>query len=922
VFTTAAQACGARVVSLCLAHEWRTQTRPRIEGLVPPSWLSHLDAREEDIAGADFEAIVGDAARVLVFWDAHGYHIADHVLGRLLPLIAGRPHQVLMHDMGDARFDMPAAAAGYGPHGLWRGNDWGGSRIRLGHLDSNVEQAVAVFDFASRNGIAVHTAAEQIRETIGAHPFRVEEMERTLGDLWSPRAHWCHFSLNDRQGPYRFPAAVRTRTPARPRPAPTTPRAAERRPPVPLVRASHAQSIEIVVTGRADDHGGPEFYERLVAAAAHNHALLDRAGIPHSFTLVEWNPVAGRRLLAELVLEKLPFWHRAYVVDRRWHAALSTNPRLQFMEFFAKNVAVRRSQADAVLTTNSDVFLSQDVVARLAAAPLRDEHVYRAIRHDVNRHCDWREGGEAVLAEPRHHLRVNRLTAPEFANASGDFLLLTTATFRRLRGFNETVRYAKIHKDGQFCHRAWIEGLTFDTLGPIWHLDHDGSYSNVGTLQGSPDAPYGPEWTWRQDYRNPASWGLSAAIEDRPDDGAIIWLRHPSTHGPALSFVSASERDVPEALAAATGRHVMIDAPADLGEAEREALARLVDGTAPAVAAFEGALRVDDAGRAWPVRGAPFVVAREILDATSWPEVDRDPAAAFWWQAAQAAGAPPARLVWPGARTFTDRTPAPAADPRAAGEALARDVATALASAGRVVGDWLASLDLPAASDVAVGGPDWATPWLLAAIRAGGHHVTGLYTADARMPGATRCGHVVHPIEDVVAAPPWAFLTGWLDPAVEGRLRRAGFRGAIHGIAAAPPGTAVPGLPSELDMLLDAQRAPLDEGDAEARTSRLLALAALAGPARHEHAYDAALGWEKRGRPDEAGRTFALIVAEPEAPAALRGRARFHLGRLAFERGDFGEARRHLTDVLRETPDHRRAAGYLEAMAQAAKGEP
>jgi hypothetical protein len=220
---------------------------------------------------------------------------------------------------------------------------------------------------------------------------------------------------------------------------------------------------------------------------------------------------------------------------------------------------------------------------------------------------------------------------------------------------------------------------------------------------------------------------------------------------------------------------------------------------------------------------------------------------------------------------------------------------------------------------VAVGGPDWATPWLIAAIRAAGHRVTGIYTADARMAGATRCGHVVRPIEDVVTAPPWAFLTGWLDPAVETRLRRAGFSGAIHGVAASPAGTSVPGIPSELEMLLDAQRALLDEGDAHERTSRLLALEALAGPARHEHAYDAALGWEKRGRPDEAERTFARVMADPDAPAALQARARFHLGRLAFERGDGEAARLHLTEVLRETPDHRRAAGYLEALADGAR---
>jgi tetratricopeptide (TPR) repeat protein len=776
---------------------------------VPPSWLSHLEAREEDIAAADFDAIVGDAGRVLILWDAHGYHIAEHVLGRLLPAVADRPHLVLAHDISDVRYEAPAPRPVGERYGLWRGNDWSGPRVRLGHLDSCVEQAVAMVDFTSRNQVALRTAAEDIHHAIGAHAFRVEQMERTLDDLWAPYAHWCHFSLNERPGPYRFPAAVRTQVPvAGPGPAAAIapPVATAAAPAVRLERARHAQSLEIVVTGRADDHGGPEFLERLVAAASHNHALLDRAGIAHTFTLVEWNPMPGRRLLADAVVERLPFWTRAYVVDPAWHAAISTNPRLQFMEFFAKNVAVRRSTADAILTTNSDVFLSEALVARLAAAPLDDEHVYRAVRYDVDRHCDWRQAGdaarEAVLADPRHHLRINQLTAPEFSNAAGDFLLLTAATWRRLRGFNETVRYAKIHKDGQFCHRAWIEGLTFETLGPIWHLDHDGSYSNVGTLRGAPDAPYGPEWAWREDYRNPDDWGLAKAIETA-GDGPIARLRPPT------------------------------------------------DDSGPARVEFDSGV-VADAG-------------------------------------------------------------APTADAGAIGQAMLASFGAAPAA----LDAWLRALRLAPGSRVAIGGPDWATPWLAAAVRTAGHAVAGLFTADARVVGTIRCGYVARALA-TLADDADVFVTGVIDPAVEARLRRAGFTGRVHGVLPAAADTLLPEPPSELSMLLAVQRDAADDPhasghDAE-RTARFAALATLAGPGRFAHAYDAALGWEKRGRPDQAVRTFAEVVAAEEADAALRARARFHLGRLHYERGDHAAAREHLAAVLQAAPDHRRARGYLEAI--------
>ena len=793
VFTTAAQALGGRVVSLCLSPRWRTETRPRIDGLVPPSWLSHLDAREEDIAAADFETLVGDAARVLVFWDAHGYHLAEHVLGRLLPALADRPHLVLAHDISDARYELPKAPTER--YALWRGNDWSGPRVRLGHLDSCVEQAVAIVDFTSRNGVTLQTAAEDIHTAIAAHAFRAEAMERTLGDLWAPQAHWVHFSPGEKPGRHRFPAAARTRVPVPViRAAPAGP-VAELPAPLPLAAARHAQSLEVVVTGRADDHGGPEFFERLAAAATHNHALLERAGIAHSFTLVEWNPVPGRRLLAEAVLERLPFWTRAYVVEPEWHAAISANPRLQFMEFFAKNVALRRSRAGAILTTNSDVFLSEAVVAQLAATPTADECVYRAVRHDVDRHCDWRAGGEAVLAAPRHHLRVNHLVAPEYANAAGDFLLLTRATWTRLRGFNETVRYAKIHKDGQFCHRAWIEGLPFATLGPIWHVDHDGSYSNAGGLHGAPDAPYGPEWPWREDYRNADDWGLRDAIEE-PAGERLIRLRRP------------------------------------------EASPTLVTAAAPAAAA----------------------VGQQLLDA--------------------------------------------------------------LAAAPAAIEAWLAGLGLPHAAQVAIGGPDWATPWLAGAVRAAGGTIAGLYTADARAVGTIRCGFVARPLTAIVDAGADAYLSGLEDPSVEARLRQAGFTGPVRGVLPAPADRLAPSLPSELSLLLAAQAATgrAAAGDDDEQTARAAALATLAGPNRYAHAYDAALGWERRGRPDEAARVFAHVVAAEEADAALRMRARFHLGRLFYERGDHASAGRQFTEVVRAIPDHRRAQGYLDAIAKAAKG--
>jgi len=60
------------------------------------------------------------------------------------------------------------------------------------------------------------------------------------------------------------------------------------------------------------------------------------------------------------------------------------------------------------------------------------------------------------------------------------------------------------------------------------------------------------------------------------------------------------------------------------------------------------------------------------------------------------------------------------------------------------------------------------------------------------------------------------------------------------------------------------------------------------------------------------------VVSAVDADPALRARARFHLGRLHYERGDHAAAREQLAAVLAATPDHRRARGYLDAMDRAA----
>lgn len=211
VFTEAANrfpAGSCRVVSLCNTDAWEAHTVPRLRKLVPPDWFSPLHAVCTDILTWDYRALVRPDDRVFVFWDAHGFEIAECVFGGLLPLLADKSHVVAMHDMSDARYLSPEQDS-YQGRRIWMGpsSTGTGARLRLGHINSEVAQAVAVVDFCSRNRLTLESADHSFYTEIGRDSARAEELRQTLGEAhFSLEAHWFWFSLNERPGPFTFPA--------------------------------------------------------------------------------------------------------------------------------------------------------------------------------------------------------------------------------------------------------------------------------------------------------------------------------------------------------------------------------------------------------------------------------------------------------------------------------------------------------------------------------------------------------------------------------------------------------------------------------------------------------------------------------------------------------------------------------------------
>jgi hypothetical protein len=193
-----------RLVSICLSAHWQANTLPRLQPLCPPDWFAPGTFMRRDILGCDVGPELQACQRCLVLWDAHGFEIAEWVLGHLAPQLAGKPHRVVMHDISDLRYC--AGPWNYTPAGLWKGENAEEPFFCLGHICSRVAQAISIVDFTTRNQFPLHTADDSLHSEIGAGSQRATLLRELLGeDLFSLQAHWAWFSLNEASGPLTFP---------------------------------------------------------------------------------------------------------------------------------------------------------------------------------------------------------------------------------------------------------------------------------------------------------------------------------------------------------------------------------------------------------------------------------------------------------------------------------------------------------------------------------------------------------------------------------------------------------------------------------------------------------------------------------------------------------------------------------------------
>jgi hypothetical protein len=292
-----------------------------------------------------------------------------------------------------------------------------------------------------------------------------------------------------------------------------------------MAQSEQRPYVSIILTGRNDDFGG-DFNTRLFRALEFNHAHLMERAVPHEFVFVEWRPVPGKPWLAEVLADRypelVPNELTSYVADLAYHEAYSLNPKLQFQEFIAKNIGIRRCRGQFILTTNTDIYLSRGVLDLLERRGLERSVLYRAPRIDLKNNIDCERMDWHVLEDERNYDTINEIRPPCYTNASGDFLLLDRDSYLALRGFNEVYRVAKVHMDSNFCLKAYSSGIALTPLdAPVYHVGLGTLNSQMPIYASRPgDAPWGDtRWKRAVLYENDPYWGLWRASSQTIREG-------------------------------------------------------------------------------------------------------------------------------------------------------------------------------------------------------------------------------------------------------------------------------------------------------------------------------------------------------------------------------------------------------------------
>lgn len=278
--------------------------------------------------------------------------------------------------------------------------------------------------------------------------------------------------------------------------------------------------LSIIMVARNDDYG-KNFLNRITTSVRALIYLTNRYRSNFELVIIDYNPPPDKELLAQTLsaftTDNIFLTIRFIVIPNTFHVRVAQESKRPLLEYLAKNIGIRRAQAEFILTTNPDIIFDDTIIEFLTEAQLDKNSFYRINRYDlpmrefdtstqipeIIKQCRqrttriWTKDGLIYTSFRRWFKRflnkplpknlflcpwfnplrkIKAFVAPKKLHeaASGDFLLAHRNAWQKVRGFDQLPFSSFI--DGYNVHLFYCAGLEQKILPfPIYHINHDTS---------------------------------------------------------------------------------------------------------------------------------------------------------------------------------------------------------------------------------------------------------------------------------------------------------------------------------------------------------------------------------------------------------------------------------------------------------------
>jgi len=262
--------------------------------------------------------------------------------------------------------------------------------------------------------------------------------------------------------------------------------------------------ISVVIVGRNDNYG-VNFLSRInTFVRSLDHQVRNYPDLIE-LVVVEWNPLDDRPGLKDVLAPVSNLDVRIITVPPEVHNSIGHT--VPVLEYYGKNVGIRRARGKFVLITNPDIIFTQELVDEFGKQQLDPSCFYRTDRYDfVSDGIDSIEPENYIKFACEHvfdaHLTFDDFTASQrmappvslenlpvsscsshtvHTNACGDFILASRESFFKIHGVLESTTEI-YHVDSISLYKLFDYSCTqkiFASPMCMFHQHHDRRYNSL-----------------------------------------------------------------------------------------------------------------------------------------------------------------------------------------------------------------------------------------------------------------------------------------------------------------------------------------------------------------------------------------------------------------------------------------------------------